>query len=78
MGVLSTLLLLPVKGPSDGVMWVASKLAEQVEKERNSPAALRAALAAAEQKLLAGELSEDAYDEIETNLLQRLQKAGRR
>ena len=36
MGLLSSLLLRPVKGPGDSVFWVARKLAEQVEKERNS------------------------------------------
>lgn len=76
MGLLSSLLLLPVKGPGDGVIWVANKLAEQVERERNSPAALRAALTEAERQLLSGELSEEAYDEIEDDLLARLKLAG--
>ncbi|MEM7520416.1 MAG: gas vesicle protein GvpG [Pseudomonadota bacterium] len=75
MGLLRTLAALPVKGPMDATLWVATKLAEQVEQERNSPAALRAALAQAEQRLLAGELSEDDYDEIEDDLLRRLQQA---
>lgn len=76
MGVLRSLLLLPVKGPADGAFWVAAKLAEQVEKERNSPAAIRRALAEAERALLAGEMSEEAYDDLETDLLLRLQAAG--
>ena len=78
MGLLRTLLLLPVKGPLDGTLWVAGKLAEQVEAERNSPAALRAALAEAERQLLDGTLSEEAYDEIEDDLLERLQEASSR
>lgn len=76
MGLISTLLFLPVKGPSSGVLWVASKLAEQAETQRNNPAVLREALAEAEQRLLAGELSEEAYDVIEDDILLRLKTAG--
>lgn len=78
MGLLRTLVSLPVKGPVDATFWVASKLSEQVEKERNSPATLRAALAQAEQQLLAGELSEDEYDVIEDDLLLRLKAVAAR
>lgn len=77
MGLLSTLLTAPVSGPTKGVLWVARRIAEQAEAERNSPAALRAALAEAEARLLAGDLSEAAYDEIEDDLLARLGAAGR-
>ena len=76
MGLVSKLLLLPIKGPADGALWVASKVAEQAEKERNSPVAIKAALAQAEAQLLAGELSEDAYDDLETELLLRLKAAS--
>ncbi|MEM6939779.1 MAG: gas vesicle protein GvpG [Pseudomonadota bacterium] len=78
MGLLTRLVMLPVKGPLDGTFWIASQLAEQVEKERNSPAALRQALAEAEQQLLAGTLSEEAYDAIEDDLLHRLLKMSQR
>ena len=76
MGLLRTLATLPVRAPVDATLWIATKLTEQVEQERNSPAALRAALAVAEQQLLAGEMTEEAYDEIEDDLLRRLQKAA--
>lgn len=76
MGLLTSLLLAPVTAPPKGVFWVARHLAEKAEAERNSPAALRAALAAAESQLLAGELSEEDYDVIEDDLLARLAKAG--
>ncbi|MEO1238055.1 MAG: gas vesicle protein GvpG [Pseudomonadota bacterium] len=76
MGILTRLLTLPVRGPADGVLWVAGKLAEHVDAERNSPAALRAALAEAERQLLAGEIDEAAYDAIEDDLLERLSHAG--
>jgi len=76
MGLLTSLLFSPVTAPPKGVFWVARRLAEQAEAERNSPAALRAALATAEAQLLAGELSEEDYDAIEDDLLDRLDKAG--
>ncbi|MEM9342704.1 MAG: gas vesicle protein GvpG [Pseudomonadota bacterium] len=76
MGLLSTLLLAPVTAPPKGVLWVARRLADQAEAERNSPTALRAALATAEAQMLAGEISEDDYDAIEDDLLDRLAKAG--
>lgn len=77
MGLLTRLLLLPVSAPFDGTLWVARQIADTVERERNSPAALREALRAAEAELLAGTLSEEEYDEIETDLLERLRVAPR-
>ena len=76
MGLLSSLVLAPITGPAKGTFWLATKIAEAAETEHNDPAALRAALRAAEAELLAGTLSEDAYDEIETDILTRLRGAG--
>jgi hypothetical protein len=76
MGLLSRLLLLPLSAPLEGSLWVARQIAESVESERNSPAALRAALHAAEARLIAGELSEQDYEALETDLLERLRRAG--
>jgi hypothetical protein len=76
MGLLSSLLLLPVAAPLQGSLWVARQIAEGVDNERNSPAALRQALREAEARLIAGELSEEEYDLQETDLLERLRAAG--
>jgi hypothetical protein len=76
MGLLSRLLLLPVSAPLSGSLWIARQITESVERERNSPAALRAALREAEVRLLSGELSEEDYEAIETELLVRLRVAG--
>jgi hypothetical protein len=76
MGLLSRLLLLPVSAPLQGSLWVAMRIAERVEGERNSPAALREALREAETRLIAEDLSEDDYEVIETDLLERLRAAG--
>lgn len=72
MGLLSSLILLPVKGPMDGAVWVANKVNESVQQEWNNPASIRKALVSLEKQLLAGEISEDAYDAAETELLLRL------
>jgi C4-dicarboxylate-specific signal transduction histidine kinase len=76
MGLLSCLLMLPVSAPVAGSLWVARQIAESVEHERNSPAALRSALRQAEASLLAGDLTEEEYEVIETDLLVRLRAAG--
>lgn len=75
MGLLRRLALLPITGPLDASLWVAAKLTEQIDAERNNPAELQTALARAEQQLLAGELTEDQYDQIEDDLLLRLRTA---
>ncbi|ETX15866.1 gas vesicle protein [Roseivivax halodurans JCM 10272] len=72
MGLVSKLLTLPVTGPAAGAFWVARKLAETAEAQRNDPATLRAALGEAERRLLAGEIDEEAYDALESDLLERL------
>ncbi len=72
MGLLRSLLSLPVKGPIDGTLWVARQIQDAADKELNDPAALRKALAALETQLLAGAISEGEYDEAETRLLLRI------
>ncbi|MEO0721865.1 MAG: gas vesicle protein GvpG [Pseudomonadota bacterium] len=72
MGLLRSLVLLPVKGPMDGAVWVASKVNESVQQEWNNPASIRKALVTLEKQLLAEEITEDAYDVAETELLLRL------
>lgn len=72
MGLLKSLILLPVKGPMDGALWVTKKINEAAEKEFNDPAMLRKTLQALEDDLMAGRITEDAYDEAETQLLVRL------
>lgn len=73
MGLLSTLLFLPLKGPVDGSLWVARKITEAAEAQMNDPSALRQALADAERQLEAGDISEEEYEELEEVILQRLQ-----
>jgi hypothetical protein len=75
MGILSGLLLWPAKLPMSGSFWVAGQIAKAADAQYNDKTALRAALIEAENQLLAGDLSEDEYDVLETDLLIRLQAA---
>ena len=72
MGLIRSLLMLPVKGTLDGVLWVAGQIHEAALAEINDPATLRRALLDLEKRLLAGDISEDEYDEAETRILMRL------
>lgn len=77
MGLLRTLLTLPVAGPMQGALWVARQLHQTAEAELNDPAALRAALDDLERRLLTGEIDEDAFEVEEAVLLDRIEAAGR-
>lgn len=72
MGLLRSLILMPVKGPMDGAIWVAQKICDSARQEYNDPATIRKALISIENQLLANEISEEAYDVAETELLLRL------
>jgi hypothetical protein len=72
MGLLRTLLLLPVKGPMDGALWVTQKIVETAETEVNNPATLRKSLQMLEWDLMAGRITEDQYDVAEMQILMRL------
>lgn len=81
MGLLTTLLTLPLAGPAKAAWWITEKLHEQALTEINDPNTIKAEIKALEQRLLAGEITEDAYEEAELALLTRLrdiQRAQRR
>jgi hypothetical protein len=72
MGLLTGLLLLPL-APLRGTIWIAEKLAEYAETELNDERAIRRLLLDAEAALESGELTEAEFDEIEDELLDRLE-----
>ncbi len=74
MGILRSILTLPVSGPVKGTLWVAGKVKEAADQEYNDPATLRKMLISIEKQLLAGTLSEEDYDIAETDILKRLQQ----
>ncbi len=75
MGLLSTLITLPVSGPIKGSLWAARQVHHAAERELNDPGAIRRELARLERVFLAGEITEEAYDDAELELLQRLKDA---
>ena len=78
MGLLGTLLTLPVSGPVRGALWVAEKIHETAVAEMHDPGAIRRALRNLEQRLEAGEITEDDFDAAEEALLDRLEAAQQR
>jgi hypothetical protein len=73
MGLMTGLLLLPL-APLRGTIWIAERLAAYAESELNDERAIRRLLLEAEAALEAGELSEAQYDQIEDELLDRLEE----
>lgn len=81
MGLLTSLLTLPVTGPAKAAWWIAETLHERALAELNDPKAIKAEIAALEKRLLAGEITEEDYEEAELALLTRLrdiQRAAKR
>lgn len=77
MGLLTSLLTFPVSAPLKSAWWVAEKLHEKATAELNDPATIKAAIADLEKRMLAGEISEDDYEEAELELLTRLRDIQR-
>jgi hypothetical protein len=76
MGFLTGLLLLPL-APLRGTIWLAEKLTEVAERELDSEATFRRLLVEAEIAFESGELSEAEYEQVEDELLERLEQARR-
>jgi hypothetical protein len=76
--MLFKLLTLPVKAPLDGLMWVGEKLHDAALAQIYDTEAIRKELAQHERRLEAGEMSEEAFEEIEAVLIARLKEASRR
>ena len=74
MGLLTGLLLLPL-APVRGTIWIAERLAEQAERELDEEVVVRRLLAEAELELERGDLSVDEFEQIEDELLDRLDRA---
>jgi len=72
MGLFTGLLLLPL-APVRGTVWIAEQLMAQAEYELDDERTVRRLLLEAEAALERGELSEADYDEIEDELLARLE-----
>ena len=78
MGLLIDLLTFPVMGPIKGLVWIAETIQDEADKQFYGEDAVRAQLMELEVKMDLGEISEEAYTEAETVLLQRLKIARER
>jgi len=63
----------PVTGPMRTVAWIGGALRDAVDRKMNDPAEIKRALAALEQQLEAGSISEQEYEAMEMELIERLQ-----
>ncbi|MFE9022564.1 gas vesicle protein GvpG [Streptomyces sp. NPDC007808] len=72
MGLIGEVLLLPF-APVRGSAWVIRQVVQEAERLYYDPAAVRAELAALEEKLSAGEITEEEFDRQEDELLDRLE-----
>jgi hypothetical protein len=73
MGVLGTIVGLPIAGPLLGLGWLARRIAEAAEQEMNNPARIEADLLALESLLEDGEIDEATYEAREAVLLVELE-----
>jgi hypothetical protein len=76
MGFLTGLVLLPL-APLRGTIWLAERLMEVAERELDDEATFKRLLVEAEIAFESGELSESEYEQVEEELLERLELARR-
>ncbi|MET9502091.1 gas vesicle protein GvpG [Streptomyces sp. NPDC006259] len=71
MGLISEVLLLPF-APVRGSGWVIQQVVREAERIYYDPATVRAELSKLEERLEAGEITEEEFDRMEDELLDRL------
>ncbi|HEY2353806.1 MAG TPA: gas vesicle protein GvpG [Gaiellaceae bacterium] len=71
MGLVGGLLKLPL-APTRGLVWVMEEVVAEADARLNDPRRIRAELAEAAAAFDRGELDEQTYEEIESELLGRL------
>jgi hypothetical protein len=74
VGLFTGILLAPL-APVRGTIWLAEQLAEQAAREVDEEATVRRLLAEAESDLERGALTENEFEQIEDELLDRLERA---
>jgi len=74
VGLFSGLILLPL-APLRGTIWLAEKLALEAERELDEEATARRLLLEAEIAFESGALSAEEYEQVEDELLERLERA---
>jgi hypothetical protein len=72
MGLIGEVLLLPF-APVRGTRWAIGQVLREAERIYYDPATVRAELARLEERLEAGEITEEEFDRCEDELLDRLE-----
>ncbi|MGW0083845.1 gas vesicle protein GvpG [Streptomyces sp. NPDC003393] len=72
MGLISEVLLLPF-APARGSGWAIKQVVREAERIYYDPATVKAELARLEERLEAGEITEEEFDRQEDELLDRLE-----
>ena len=73
MGLIGGLLTLPL-APVRGVAWMLEQVVDEADAQLHDPRRIRLELAEAGSALERGELTEDEYEAIERELLDRLHR----
>ncbi|GGS40222.1 gas vesicle protein GvpG [Streptomyces violaceus] len=76
MGLISEVLLLPL-APARGSAWAIRQVVQEAERIYYDPSTIRAELARLEEQMEAGEITEEEFDRLEDDLLDRLEIASR-
>ncbi|WP_225826097.1 gas vesicle protein GvpG [Streptomyces naphthomycinicus] len=76
MGLIGEVLMLPF-APVRGSAWAVRQVLREAERIYYDPATVRAELARLEERLEAGEITEEEFDRTEDELLDRLEIALR-
>ncbi|MEV6957904.1 gas vesicle protein GvpG [Streptomyces sp. NPDC051207] len=76
MGLITEVLLLPF-APVRGSAWAVRQVLNEAERIYYDPATVRAELSRLEERLEAGEITEEEFDRMEDELLDRLETAER-
>ena len=76
--MLFQILSFPVAGPLRTVAWIGGAIRDAVESQMNDPREIKRALAALERQLEAGSITEPEYEQMEMELIERLQQVSQR
>ena len=74
--MLFQILSFPFAGPLKTVAWIGGAIRDAVDSKMNDPMEIKRALAALEQQLDAGSISEQEYERMEMELIERLQASS--
>jgi len=77
MGLLKEVLLLPA-APLRGTVWVAERVLEKAEDDYFNPGLIRREIEQVDELRRAGDISDEAADEWEEALIERLLESRRR